>query len=49
MNMKLLIEISDNEEVGQVVDHFDSHEVQNMYNDIVGGDNDDSVEAELGL
>ncbi len=39
------IDISDDEELGQV---FDQSEFQNMYIDIGGGD-DDSVEAALGL
>jgi len=39
------IDISDDEELGQV---FDQSEFRNMYIDIGGGD-DDSVEAALGL
>jgi len=39
------VDISDGEELGQV---FDQSELQNMYIDIGGGD-DDSEEAALGL
>ncbi len=51
MDMKQLVQteqpvdISDDEKLGQV---FDESEFQNMYIDIGGGD-DDSVEATLGL
>ncbi len=51
MDMKQLVQteqpvdISDDEKLGQV---FDESEFENMYIDIGGGD-DDSVEATLGL
>ncbi len=45
LNLAQPIDISDDEKLGQV---FDQSEFQNMYIDIGGGD-DDSVEATLGL
>ncbi len=41
------IDISDDDEaVAEIVDQF---VIQNMYTEVVGGDDDDSVEAALGL
>ncbi len=40
------IDISDDEAVAEIVDQF---VIQNMYTEVVGGDDDDSAEAALGL